>query len=383
MQKSQRRLHSMACAILCTLLIGSVTGCSQPTETPAPISVLPSPQPTLHPTMQGFRLPEWMTLELPPKCSAGSVSQDSNWITYSCRLGNGGYRDWVAHIEAGQIISATDITYDPWKFRVGFSIDNSGLLILKGSDRCELLDLLTYSRQTCPGRIRAFSHSTANDWSPDGTSFIVASGPFTDVLISNLSNLNSPISIQKFEDNGTLFSWSPDSRALVFVDGFLSSDENSMQARIYYLDKRSPKTIFKGEHLTGASWSPNGKWIAVRELGDEPTTTIIHLIDLESNTTARYEFQGLHSTKDAKDGWSDLVWSPDSSRLVVDGWDPISKSNWIVIKVPSGKTVFRATEYASQIKGWDAQGKNLLITQWNSDTESDILKWIPVSISDQ
>lgn len=340
------------------------------------ISSTPLPQPTTSPLLHFFRLPEWQILELPPDCNVGSVSQDTSWITYHCRTFNGTYTGKLAHIEASHIVSPTDLPFDPWRYRFGFSSDNSRFLILDGSSSCKSLELPTYSYQNCSSQILAFSNPAESVWSPDGTSFIVASGLFTDVIISRLANLTTPKYLQKFNNNGTLFSWSPDSQALVFVD----DSPPKMTARIYFLDGHKPQTLLHREHLSGASWSPNGKWIAVREVTDGQTA-LIHLFDLTTGTQIDLKFADLLSMQDGKNGWSDLVWSPDSSKLIIDGWNPLLKHDWIVITVPSGEIVFRSTEYSTNFIGWDVAGENVLITQWNSDKENDILKWVSTSPS--
>jgi hypothetical protein len=88
----------------------------------------------------------------------------------------------------------------------------------------------------------------------------------------------------------------------------------------------------------------------------------------------------LEPDRDALNGWRDLVWSPDGSKLALSGWSIHQPDlGWVVIEVPTGKVVFQAKkEDGFALLGWSTDGAALLALKYDSKEEREVLCWVSV-----
>jgi hypothetical protein len=375
---SKKRIEHM---LVIFLLFTCMAGCNQQEGTlPVTASPLLSPEPRPTPLFRGFVLPAWMELELPPSCRLGRLSQDLQWLTYACRSGSKNfYEGWLAQAHAGQINNPRFLgRVGGW----GFTSDGSGLIVER-DDTWWVINLSDFTQQPYPSGTRGFPDpSTAGwAWSPDGSLIARCSNNnCREILVFSPDSQAFGIVIEKTTLNASQFSWSPDGQEIAYVDGFPTVGDGSMTARVLNLQTRQSRTLIEDKiDLSGASCSPDGKWIAVRAVG-ESQHTILWLVDPQGGSSIKLEYEDLKSDRNAKDGgWQDLVWSPDGSKLALSGWNAQSDSGWIVIEAPTGKVAFRAArEDGFALLGWSTDGTSLLALGYDIEKEREILRWVSV-----
>jgi hypothetical protein len=106
----------------------------------------------------------------------------------------------------------------------------------------------------------------------------------------------------------TSLSWSPDSKCIVMIINQASKD-NPFVA-ILHLETSDLQTLTEG---IGATWSPNGEWIALYDPSGEKCL-IVHPDGTAMKTVAKLRETTFSSNHF---GWGNPVWSPDSKRLLM------------------------------------------------------------------
>jgi len=218
-------------------------------------------------------------------------------------------------------------------------------------------------------------------WSPNGHLYlsfgclgcqqIVAVSPSDgteDMLLNNIGR------------HGAQFNWSADGKEIAYVEGdYLKS----MRARVINLQTRQSRTLTESQFpmtLTGASCSPDGKWIAVREQTIDSPDTVLWLVDPKTGSKTRFTYN--LSGVEVYGGWQDMVWSSDGSKLALRGYSTEARG-FAVIEVPTGKVIYQGTE---QTRGsplaWSADGKSLLVLDFLSDSNTGkdfhLLRWVSI-----
>ena len=148
---------------LLLLIIGAV-GCNAAPALNEMPGVLPQrPEvPEQSTPARSYNTPDWMKLELLPGCTFGSLSQDSQWLVYSCPFDDDKPRWtlWLAQVNSGQLneIKGFDLMGG-----LGFLPDNSGLLI--GEEKWWLVDLPDLTQQEYISHTQG---AVSGIWSPNG-----------------------------------------------------------------------------------------------------------------------------------------------------------------------------------------------------------------------
>jgi WD40 repeat protein len=371
------------CILILFLIFTGISGCNQQggEGTLVTTSLSPSLEPQLIPLPQGFVSPNWIELELPPDCRFGQLSPDSQWLTYRCRSGSSKtYKGWLAQICAGRLNNP--VPWD-WSHELGFTADSAGLVMEKDG-AWWLLDLSDFTQQPYLSGTRGF-HTPATRgwaWSPDGSRLAKCSNNNNcrEILVFSPGSQTAEIVIEKTALNASKFSWSADSQEIAYIDGFPTIGDGTMAARVFNLPSGQTRTLIEDKFdLSGASWSRDGKWIAVRA-SEKGQSTALFLFEPQEGSRIKLEYEDLTPDRDAFNGWLDLTWSPDGSKLALSGWNIRQPDlRWVVVEVPTGKIVFQATkEDGLALLGWNTDGTALLALKYDSKEEREILRWVPV-----
>jgi Tol biopolymer transport system component len=174
---------------------------------------------------------------------------------------------------------------------------NSKQLLFSASGRFEVIN--------ANGRIRRqISHVIRNAvfarWAPHGTRIAYDSSiGNSDPLYTANADGSHPVRLPDSQLGGVDFRWSPDGRHIAYTtpgDGL----------HLVSADGSKPQLI--NRHGFVFAWSPNGRRIAYLTLSSEP-----------ANPMFIANADGSNSTEFPTQGGTELVWSPDSIHLVVDG----------------------------------------------------------------
>ena len=341
-------------------------------------TMLPSPtfepRSTLPP--RGFVLPDWTELKLPPGCQYGRLSQNSQWLTYFCNPDqHKAYEGWLARISTGKIENPVFLNHVE---RIGFTPDNSGLIIKKEDNTWWLVRLPDLSEQHYS--LDTFSvpdtlHLNGGLWSPD-YSLVAITDVWQNIFVLSPSERTLRQVVKAPVQNGAQFSWSPNSQEIAYVEGFFMNGSETMLARVVNVRSEQSRTLVEDKiFMSGASWSPDGKWIAVRATDIGLSKTRLLLVNPQGDPILifEYEWRGV----EVQDGWQDLAWSPNGSKLALRGGDLQDRSGVLVIEIPSGKIVLQTTEHMRPV-GWSTDSAWLLIQTYDLESKSDILRWIPI-----
>src|SRR6202795_170153 len=105
---------------------------------------------------------------------------------------------------------------------------------------------------------------------------------------------------------------SPDGSRVAYVVGTIDREASEYRSAIWVVlldGSEEPRQFTGGERNDGAPrWSPDGRWLAfVSNRGDEKTPGHIYVIPAAGGEARKLT--------DLKESASDLVWSPDSTRI--------------------------------------------------------------------
>lgn len=352
-------------ALLLTTVL--LIGCSQATRftiTTTPLSQVPSVE-QKKPTSV---LPEWSELSMPPHCTFGAISPNLKWLAYTClkpMQSGSAWQGWLAQVESGQLYRPASVNADLW---LGFTPDSSYAIgaDLRGQDirwRLFSLSASLREREILSDTQQLLLGSAI--WSPDGSVMAACDYSCSQIYLLDPTNWHSEQIVDAPGQYSAQYSWSPDGRELVYIWGDSLADDKSVSVRITNRQTRQSRILMAGSQpLTGVSWSPTGKWVAIRAEG--MNKTVLSLIDPQSDD--KYELTYDEGSATRLNGWRDLVWSPDGSRLALrDG---------LIIEVPSGQ-IIRAGPYSSPL-AWSADSESLLVSDYDVVEERDVLRWLLV-----
>jgi Tol biopolymer transport system component len=215
-----------------------------------------------------------------------------------------------------------------------------------------------------------------SSWSPDGSKILFLSYRSQDSEIMNKYRIPSHFALYMMDAGGnnqkrlldfpvSAFSWSPDSRKLLFVSAFEdpAKDDYDVQhgkrapmsaAYVFDLATGTHKRITAFGQICSASWSPTGGLIAI-SLGSNETANI-YVISLDGKV-ARHVTQA--ATMDIQPSWS-----PDGKTIVYLAVSPPSSdvpgAGVYVIK-DDGSDNARISDIVAYDAIWSPDGKKLLI----------------------
>jgi len=317
----------------------------EPKSTPSPASVTPS---------------GWTELPLPSGCSFGAISPNFQWLAYTCS-GSG----WLARVKAGHLDNPVPTDADIW---LSFTPDSSAVIGAWAKD--DYTKVFSLSDTT---RIQKIASGTllmdGSIWSPDGSVMATCSKGCQVIYLLHPGDWTVEEIVDAPGRHDAQYGWSPDSQEMVYISGDGITGDQIMAAHIINRQSRKSRTLLEGKFiLSSASWSPDGKWIAIHI--EEPIGSDKHylqLIDLQTGDKTKLAFDWPSDTR--MYGW--VLWSPDGRRLALDG------EAMHIIEIPSGKVVFVQRGIATPL-AWSADGTSLLVIGHDSAQNRDVLRWLSI-----
>jgi len=206
-------------------------------------------------------------------------------------------------------------------------------------------------------------------WSPDGSVLATCSKGCQVIYLIHAGDWTVEKIVDTPGRHGSQYGWSPDSQEMVYISGNSFSGDQIMAAHIIHRQSRKSRMLLECKcFISGASWSPDGKWIAVHI--EEPAGSRKHylqLIDPRTGDKTKLAFDWRSDT--GMYGW--MLWSPDGKRLALDG--EVRR----VIEIPSGRVVFEQRGIATPL-AWSADGTFLLVIGYDSYLSRDVLRWLSI-----
>jgi hypothetical protein len=276
------------------------------------------------------------------------------------------------------------VPYDDSTGLMGFTLDSTQLILERNKTYwlMNLADLMQVPYIPGTTGTSGIGHFGSERWSPNGRFWLSPDcWGCGQVFVASPSDQTKEIVLEDIGRHGAQFNWSADGKEIIYVEGDYNE---SMKTRVLDLQTRQSRTLIESHYpasLTGASYSPDGKWIAVREQNIESyEDAALWLIDLKTGAKTRLTYR--LSGPEASYGWQDMVWSPDGSHLALRGSSD-DNAGFIVIEIPSGKVVYRGTkETGGSPLAWSADGKSLLVLDFHEEPDSAIgnyiLRWVQI-----
>lgn len=326
----------------------------------------------------------WSQAKLPLNCSFHSLSPDLQWILlFGCRTYPWNHDDVIAHIDNNGELKELRSLKEKFTLMgdydnvLGFTPDSSHIIV-KRNDSYWLFSLPDLNQQPYLPDTRGVSGVTdagTEDWSPDGLSYL-GLGPrwAGDIMvIYPQTRITDTIFADPWR-SGTQFTWCAKGKKIAYTT--YTSSQDIMVAQVFDLQSRQARTFAEVQFpqtLTGASCSPSGKWIAIRQQEYDARVPTLWLVDSSTNEVAKlaYEFS---SGVEIYDGWQDMIWSRDESRLALRG-----DTGFVITEIPTGTISFRGN---GSPLAWSADGNSILTLLFHSRDDSPdayyTLQWLQV-----
>ncbi len=332
--------------------------------------------------------PTWSQAELPLGCSFHSLSPDLHWVVMMGCPSASGDMNLIAQVDKDGMLynprqlESRLVPYNEGIGIMGFTPDSTQLILERGK-RYWLMNLMDLTQVPSAQDVVGTSgieHFGGDRWSPNGRFWLSPDcWGCGQVFVASPSDQTKEQILDDIGQHGAQFNWSADGRAIVHIEG---DYHESMRACVIDLQTRQVRTLIERPYpatLTGASYSPDGRWIAIREQSIESSgDTRLWLIDVKTGTRVQLAYKLFDV--EVYYGWQDLVWSPDSARLALRGMGENS-AGFVVIEIPSGKIAYRGTGKTSgNPLAWSTDGRSLLVLDFheepNSAMGSFILRWV-------
>ncbi|CAG1006285.1 hypothetical protein ANRL4_03615 [Anaerolineae bacterium] len=392
---SDRRLAR--CLLL--LLVVLISGCNQPqsvvtreiTSSPmaTPAQGFPTATVPLAPVFTDSISPTWSKVELPPGCNFHSLSPNLKWVAIQGCRSEKGNTNWIAQVdENGRLHNSKQIEgrllhYYDGTGVMGFTLDSTRLIVER--DKVfwfiNLADLAQQPYASDTAGTSGVGNFGTERWSPDGRLYLGSGCLGCDqIVVVSPNDRIENIAVDGIGRHGAQYTWSANGEEIAYVEG---DYQEGMKARLINLQTGKNHTLIESQFpagLTGASYSPNGERISVREQNMDSSEAILWLVDPKTESKIRlvYDLSGV----EVYDGWRDMVWSPDGSNLALRGSSDDSEG-FVVIEIPSGEIVYRGTkETTGNPLAWSADGKSLLVLDFHEEANSAIgnyiLRWVQI-----
>ncbi len=333
----------------------------------------------------GFAPKTWAYLNLPSKCALRELSPDLNWALLQC-TNDQTSEIWLAqivdqHIEKRRNIGGSNND----NLRLSFNRDSSGLINMQ-DDQWSLTRLNDGSVSEEDGNLQGFPPqmiSYPGIWSYDGTKFADMANNCNEMIVRSKDNPKGKfIDVGHCNRDDTLFSFSPDGSQLVYVSGECLNLQEKMDVFIIDIESKEKRKIYEGDLISGASWAPNGHWIAIREesirLGIGNYKTILSLVDPTNNETAPIKFEYPLRGYDILYGWGDLLWSPNNSMIALYGWNTETELGPFVVEIPSGRVIHQEKIMDGRLIGWTENSQSVLLMETTPEG-GKVLRFIKVA----
>ncbi len=394
---STARLVFANCLLLLVLLV--LTGCSQAqsprltssplaesTATPVATTTPGIPQQSLQ-SIQDRATPAWTELELPLRCSFHAMSPNWQWLLLrGCPSTSDNATDLIVSVDErgnlGKTLSLNDrFTLLGEKSEViGFASGGSELVLRQDNTfwLVSLPDLI--KRPYVPGTFgtSGLNYLGSERWSPGGREYLGFSCQGCNQIMISSPETPSTENVIDVGRHGAQSNWCGGDQEIVYTEG---DYEGMMQARIFSLKSRQSRTLIESQfpvNVTGVSCSPDKWWLAIREQEMDTTHSGLWLVDQTTNSKVHLKYE-LSGGADVFNGWQDLIWSPDSSKLALRGSSIGAEhgDGFIVVEIPTGKVVFSGTEgRTSAPLAWSLDSQSVLALDYHSEVDSYSLRWI-------
>ncbi len=340
-------------------------------------------------SIQNRAAPTWSELDLPLGCSFHAMSPNWQWLLLrGCHPTSGNATDLIVPVdERGNLGEALDLGDKSTLLNeksevIGFTSDGSEI-VLRQDNTFWLVSLPDLVRRPyVPGTrsVSGINDLGSERWSPEGNEYLGFG-----CLGCNQITISSPekAAVENAIDvgrHGAQSNWCATSQEIVYTEG---DYEGTMRARILSLKSGQPHTLIDSQfpvNVTSVSCSPDKRWLAIREQEMDTTHSGLWLVDRTTNSKIHLKYE-LSGGADVFDGWQDLIWSPDSSKLALRGSSIGTERSdgFIVVEMPTGKIVFSGTASATNAPlAWSQNSQSVLALDYHSRTDSYSLRWIPI-----
>ena len=328
----------------------------------------------------------WSHAKLPLNCSFHSLSPDLQWVLlFNCRTYPWDHDDVIAHIDNnGELkefrsLKGKFTLMGDYDNVLGFTPDSSHIIV-KRNDSYWLFSLPDLNQQPYLPDTRGVSGVTdagTEDWSPDGLSYL-GLGPrwAGDIMvIYPQARITDTIFADPWR-TGTQFTWCAKGKKIAYTT--YTSSQDVMVAQDFDLQSRQAHTwaeVQFPQTLTGASCSPSGKWIAIRQqdYATDAAATILWLVNTPTNEVTKLNYE-LHGGPEIFDGWRDMVWARDESILALN-----KGVGFAATEIPTGTIIFQGD---GSPLAWNAESNSILTLSFHSwDNSPDdyyTLQWLQV-----
>jgi len=230
------------------------------------------------------------------------------------------------------------------------SAPQNGLIAAQGANGLYIVDPNTETASVVPKS----ENLTDPAWSPDGTTLAVTAwgAEGADVYTVKPDGSARTLVLR----NASSPSWSPDGTQLVVVRDTCASsapcsggERSETSLAIVSLDGTGVRELTTDErYASSPEWSPDGKLIAFIDSAGR--------VALITPSGERVPLAASSSESQS------VSWSPDSSKLAYDRFDPKSGNSVAVVldRATGDETTFRGTQHGAEAPVWSPEGDQLV-----------------------
>lgn len=193
-------------------------------------------------------------------------------------------------------------------------------------------------------------------------------------LCTNISIIRPDISGRKLltnHDYGLVMSilWSPNGRYIAY-QFIVLGESGGLQLRLFDLKTYQMSTLTSKyiEPISGLSWSPDNRYLAIGYQNENNKSGAVQRIDVQTH-------QIINLTKDLKSQNVVPVWSPDGKTIAFSAENPEGNNVWLMDSSGSNlRNVTGENKKRNSLPSWSHDGNKIAFYQQDNDNNTEI--WI-------